>query len=346
MAAPSVEAVQELLLPSESHASASHLSTHSAVASASHALSGSGSASARIPRYMRQTLSNVLPAYSNGEADRVRQSFAPGNFHAIQALPTAIGPEAVNLSREESMGHNRRNVASLCRRKPTGTYHRTFSDAAYVPSRYTLAAEIKAKERAEAQRLRMQIGGKDFVCSSATRKLKHEDGFEDKTATYPCMRGPYEGTQLQMERMRWLEDAKVLHGPFVPPGRRKCLSVPSRSLLPHVVQELHATLSKDWGDYRFSVMVTVEDNIAVRFLLADMDGTSRAGLVAYMGVLLGSHFTMDKYRLTKVVEDWNTEPGDGFLYFTFRAPWVRVHPNDTFFTLHPEERAFRRQGKT
>ena len=143
---------------------------------------------------------------------------------------------------------------------------------------------------------------------------------------------------LQVERMRWLEDTKVLHGPFAPPGRCKCLSQPSRSLLPMLVKELHALLAADWGDYRFSVMATLEDDIAVRFAVDGLDGASRRGLVAYMNVLLSSHFTSDKYQLSKAVEDWNVEPGDGFLYFTFRPPWVRAHPSDTFYTLHPEER--------
>lgn len=33
-------------------------------------------------------------------------------------------------------------------------------------------------------------------------------------------------------------------------------------------------------------------------------------------------------------------PGDGHLYFTFRPPWVVSRPLDTFYSLHPEQRAF------
>ena len=33
-------------------------------------------------------------------------------------------------------------------------------------------------------------------------------------------------------------------------------------------------------------------------------------------------------------------PGDGHLYFTFRPPWVVCRPLDTFYSLHPEQRAF------
>ena len=47
-----------------------------------------------------------------------------------------------------------------------------------------------------------------------------------------------------------------------------------------------------------------------------------------------------KYKLKKVVEDWHSRPGDGYLYYMFRPPWVRARATDTFFTLHPEERSF------
>ena len=49
---------------------------------------------------------------------------------------------------------------------------------------------------------------------------------------------------------------------------------------------------------------------------------------------------MLKYQLKKVVEDWNVTPGDGHLYYTFRPPWVTSRITDTFFALHPEQRAF------
>ena len=47
-----------------------------------------------------------------------------------------------------------------------------------------------------------------------------------------------------------------------------------------------------------------------------------------------------KYKLQKVVEDWHSQPGDGYLYYMFRPPWVRARATDTFFTLHPEERNY------
>ena len=33
-------------------------------------------------------------------------------------------------------------------------------------------------------------------------------------------------------------------------------------------------------------------------------------------------------------------PHDGHLYFTFRPPWVKARLVETFYSIHPEQRAF------
>ena len=76
----------------------------------------------------------------------------------------------------------------------------------------------------------------------------------------------------------------------------------------------------------------------VRFELATLD--SEPGLGAYMNVFARTSEVVSKFMLKKVVEDWNVTPGDGHLYFTFRPPWVTARSLDTFYSLHPEERAF------
>jgi hypothetical protein len=194
------------------------------------------------------------------------------------------------------------------------------------------------QDRVTEQSKQMEIGGKAFVCSSTSAKLKHEDGFEDKQHRYPYMSEPFEAAQEQMMRAKWLEDSKVLHGPFVPSGNDKALNLPTRKLLPQIVEEIHQVLSDDWIDYEFSVLATEEDTLVARFKLDSIE--SEKGLVAYMNILARSNAVIEKYKLRRIVEDWNTKPGDGFLHFTFQPPWVHGRPTDTFFTLHPEQRSF------
>ena len=50
--------------------------------------------------------------------------------------------------------------------------------------------------------------------------------------------------------------------------------------------------------------------------------------------------TINDYMLRKVVEDWCTKPGDGYLSFIFRPPWIHTRSSDSYYTLHPEERIF------
>jgi hypothetical protein len=43
-------------------------------------------------------------------------------------------------------------------------------------------------------------------------------------------------------------------------------------------------------------------------------------------------------KLCRVVEDWGSKPGDGFLYYMFRPPWVHAAVTGAYFSLHPRER--------
>jgi hypothetical protein len=197
---------------------------------------------------------------------------------------------------------------------------------------------------------------------------RYADGFEDFTYRYPCSREPYEGTELQIERLRWLEASKVLHGPFVPGGADKPLSTgASRALLPQMMRELHALVGATWGDFRFSVLATADDHIVIRFDLAPLQVAGvRAGVAAFMETVVRTCFTVDAYRLTKVVEEWDrvVDGGSGggggggpngsaqgghgqgqgqeggFLHYTLRCPWSHSSKLETHFALHPEERRY------
>lgn len=38
----------------------------------------------------------------------------------------------------------------------------------------------------------------------------------------------------------------------------------------------------------------------------------------------------------QVVEFWASRPGDGYVYYVLRPPWVAADKLDSFFALHPE----------
>jgi uncharacterized protein (DUF1501 family) len=105
-----------------------------------------------------------------------------------------------------------------------------------------------------------------------------------------------------------------------------------------IVAALQAQLSEDWDGHTLLVCSTDDSHVVVRFEMRTLE--EEPGLIAYMNVLVSSQGVASDYCLKKVVEDWNVTPGDGYLYFTFRPPWVRVPTLDTYYALHPEEKVF------
>ena len=129
-----------------------------------------------------------------------------------------------------------------------------------------------------------------------------------------------------------------------------------------MMRELHALVGATWGDFRFSVLATADDHIVIRFDLAPVRAAGvRAGVAAFMETVVRTCFTVDAYRLTKVVEEWNRvvgggggggggpngssqggggQQGGGFLHYTLRCPWSRSSKLETHFALHPEARRY------
>ena len=130
-----------------------------------------------------------------------------------------------------------------------------FLEFEYVPSRYSLADELKARERLDKEAKRLNVAGRDFRCSSTAVKLKHEDAFEDKEYRYPYMSEPFDSASDRATRQRWLDNTKVLHGPFLPGGTSKSKSTrPTRAMMPDLLKELHDLLKEDWEDHDFDVL--------------------------------------------------------------------------------------------
>lgn len=96
---------------------------------------------------------------------------------------------------------------------------------------------------------------------------------------------------------------------------------------------------QDWEGVEVAIYSNAQGNWVVRFSLDSVE--SPAGLTVYMNVLLRCNPLVIKLQMSRVVEHWNVMPGDGYLYFALRPPWVRARPTaDTFYVLRPEEKLF------
>lgn len=47
---------------------------------------------------------------------------------------------------------------------------------------------------------------------------------------------------------------------------------------------------------------------------------------------------IQEYGLKKIVEDWGRRESDGYIYFFFRPPWIKLKGMETYYKLHPEKK--------
>ncbi|ETW00681.1 hypothetical protein, variant [Aphanomyces invadans] len=255
---------------------------------------------ASMPHYMLPNFSSILPEYANSEAEHIKCAFSTGNFTSIVKMPSRLAPNAVIQARQDNMDENRRNVVAARGPPKMVTKNGLFNQFEYTPSRYSLSDEILRAERLESEAKRLEIGGKDFVCSSGARKLKYEDGFEDKEYVYPHMEVHYNDAIDAAVRKRWMEDKKILHGAFIPGGATKAIGAPpTRKMLPDLLKELTETIVSDWEDCKIVIAPTDDGNIAIRFDVDTIGGVEHA-VTAYMNVLCNNHRITTKYALLKV----------------------------------------------
>ncbi|RLN32087.1 hypothetical protein BBJ28_00021506 [Nothophytophthora sp. Chile5] len=272
---------------------------------------------------MRPNFSSLLPKYANAEAEHIRGAFVAGTYGRIQRLPAKITASAVNQARFEQMDENR--LAQAKTGSPA-TRNGLFTPFEYAPSRFSLADELDHLARLQADAKRMEISGQKFVGGSDAARLKHEDAFGTPDFSYPHLTEPYPDTSDEDRHRRWVEAKKMLHGAFVPSGRRPPVDAVTRKLLPQMLQELQQVLAADWQDVEFAVSPAEDGSVVVRFNEASIE--NERGLAKYMNVFCKSHRVPAKYGLHKVAEDWNAKPGDGGLYFVFRPPWVKNRSKD------------------
>mmetsp|Transcript_5760 Transcript_5760/g.14746 ORF Transcript_5760/g.14746 Transcript_5760/m.14746 type:complete len:372 (+) Transcript_5760:22-1137(+) len=318
---------------------------------------------AALPHYALPNFSVVLPEYANAEADIIRNAFRTANYTSISNLPEGIKNGTVNESRFERIVANRQPAPDgtaagvqgetvlfgQMRRLPDKTNKaKYFMEFDYQPSPYSLAEELAKEERAESKRKISDAGHlRDFVPTDSRKRLPHEDVAGQFTE---YIIDPFECAGDQVLRQKWLMDAQVLAAPFKPAGRTRGPSgatntFSGRQQLPEIVAALQSAIEEDWEGYPLLVCATDDEHIVIRFDLSTLE--QEPGLIAYMNVLASTNEVVSTHRLKRVVEDWNVTPGDGFLYFTFRPPWVTVPTLETYFALHPEEKVFQdRRAKT
>jgi len=282
-----------------------------------------------LPSYLIPNYSSVVGRGSNGEQDTIREAYCSGNYTSIRELPDHLKPGEVNFKKHLKQISAHRSTVNpedvLRMRRASVKRNGLFRDFEYIPSRYTLQKEQESKARLDSKAKAIQLGGgREFVCPGGSRKLKHEDGFVGSSFQYAYKSDPFEAQHDQEMEEKWNHRSKILFGAFVPSGKVGMESNNTTVMMQdEIVTRIQEILLKDWDGCPFLVSVGEDGNIAVQFELIPLEGQEH-GLKAYMNTLQSSNYDISKFGLRRVSQVWHKIPGDGFIYYLFRPPWVKT----------------------
>ncbi|KXZ48626.1 hypothetical protein GPECTOR_26g529 [Gonium pectorale] len=298
-----------------------------------------------VPRYAAPNLASCLPVYTNQEQDFIVRTFGAGNYDMLRHLPDDIRVQQVNANRTARQEAVRTfllpgTLGSQLRLKSNPENQQgLFAPFEYIPSRYSLAAELASKERVANETTRLAVGrGQEWKPVVAERLQRHQE--IGPKSGYVYLAGPHEDTEDIRQAARAHDEAGISNPPFVPAGTQKLSGeVPTRLEATSMMRAIKKALEADWEGAVISIFENEHDCWVICFQEATVDGLE--GLAAYMNVFVRTHALAIGYKLVRVVEYWGSSPGDGCVYFVVRPPWVAPDRLDTFFKLHPEERDWR-----
>eukprot|EP00736_Rhodelphis_marinus_P002014 Rmarinus@m.20331 len=216
----------------------------------------------KVPHYALPNVAAVLPEYTNSEQDYIRRAFQNGNYTYLATVPDKLRYNGVTEQRAEKMETTRRSLYEDT--KPpfsppkVPTRRGMFQTFEYIPSPYSLADELMAEEKRKLEEQAAQSGHAwHFLCADSKKRPKYEEVFIGPDAVkYPHVPDPYERSQQKDLEDKLLEKDKILHGPFIPNGKRdldKSWSHPTRKLLKEILEEIRKVIALDWGECRFFV---------------------------------------------------------------------------------------------
>lgn len=108
-----------------------------------------------------------------------------------------------------------------------------------------LAAQKKDKQESKEKQKALH-GGKDFYPVAPHPKGKYENPFNEKDKDYlfPFLseEDPYEAAKDEVLRHKWIEESKNLYGEFKPSYKEASLTVPGRTLIMEILDEVKKVL--------------------------------------------------------------------------------------------------------
>lgn len=145
---------------------------------------------------------------------------------------------------------------------------------------------------------------------------------------YPYLSSPYSEEFDRRIREQWLKNASILAEPHKPTDKTHLDENYTKANLPYLLNTLFKIVEEDYFDYDFTVMVSDDQQICVRFVQGQID--SEDGLRAYMNTLILKSDRLNQYNLHRDITKWGITPDDGYIYYLIRPPWIANQPSNAY----------------
>ena len=122
---------------------------------------------------------------------------------------------------------------------------------------YGTEKKIRVTENKRAEERVLEMHNQKFNPATVKKQLVYDFPFlgRNETSTYSFLSAgdPYEVVKEEKMRARWIEEAKLLYGDFVPAGATKPIQTVTRAVLPDIVDIIKKLLLSDWNDVNFVI---------------------------------------------------------------------------------------------
>lgn len=149
-----------------------------------------------------------------------------------------------------------------------------------------------------------------------------EDKQKDYVLPYFVHDDPYEASEEELLRAKWLHDQKLLNGDFRPAQLDKSLERLTPGQLPDIVNYVKKVIMVDWAEVNFIIGTNPDSFIEIKFDQKSVD--TEHGLKAYMNTLVKSHDVINQFNLRRVIKFWGYKL-KGHVYFMLAPPWIKFN---------------------
>ena len=209
-----------------------------------------------------------------------------------------------------------------------------FHEFEWMPDSFANFLEAQKKEKEDNDAAINAVHKKPFVGTHDPITTKYENPFnQDKKETvFPLFKevdDPYEASQDELYRAKWVKENKILHGEFKPSAQEKSLTQVNKSQLPDIVIFLKEVIRIDWAEINFIIGTNPKEFIEIKF---EKSPDGELGLKSYMNTLIHNHETISHFNLKKVMKYWG-HVDSKYIYFMLMPPWVKAKMTDAYPSL-------------